>query len=242
MIQIEPIAAFTDNYFWAIHNGTHAWIIDPGDAPPVEQWLHAHAVSLSGILLTHHHADHVGGVAALTRVRSVPVIGPAREAIAGVTHKVGEGAQVALPELAVTFNVLDVPGHTAGHIAYTGVVQGQPVILCGDTLFAAGCGRLFEGTAAQMWQSLNKLAALPPNTLAYCAHEYTLANLAFAHAAEPDNAAVAQRITQCSKLRAQGTPTVPFALADELATNPFLRAGGVERFAQLREWKNTFRP
>jgi hydroxyacylglutathione hydrolase len=241
VIQIEPIAAFTDNYFWAVHNGAQAWVVDPGDAAPVQRWLRERAVSLSGILLTHHHADHAGGVAELTRAHAIPVIGPARENIAGVTRKVGEGDQVSLPELAAHLRVLDVPGHTAGHIAYAGSIEGQPVVFCGDTLFAAGCGRLFEGTAQQMWQSLGKLAALPAQTLGYCAHEYTLANLAFAQAAEPGNAAVQARITQCSNLRAQNQPTVPFRLADELATNPFLRAGSVERFAHLREWKNSFR-
>ncbi|MFM2398040.1 MAG: hypothetical protein RL341_197, partial [Pseudomonadota bacterium] len=232
MIRIEPIAAFVDNYFWAIHNGAHAWVVDPGDAPPVAQWLQSHALTLAGILLTHHHADHVGGVASLVAGHRVPVIGPAREAIAGVTRKVAEGDEVLLPELGVALAVLDVPGHTAGHIAYAGMVEGEPVVFCGDTLFAAGCGRLFEGTAAQMWQSLCKLAALAPHTRAYCAHEYTLSNLAFAKAAEPDNAAIAARINACQQLRAEGVPTVPFTLAQELATNPFLRAGGVARFGE----------
>jgi hydroxyacylglutathione hydrolase len=241
VIQIEPIAAFTDNYFWVIHNGRHAWVVDPGDAAPVQAWLQTRGLFLSGILLTHHHADHVGGVDALTQTHGMPVIGPAREAIAGVTQKVQEGELVRLPELELELSVLDVPGHTAGHIAYAGQAQGRPVLFCGDTLFAAGCGRLFEGTAAQMWQSLSKLAALPAETLGFCAHEYTLSNLAFAKAAEPGNAAVQARIAHCSSLRAQGRPTVPFTLADELATNPFLRAGNSERFAQLREWKNTFR-
>jgi hydroxyacylglutathione hydrolase len=241
MIRIEPIAAFTDNYFWAIHDGCSAWVVDPGDAVPVNAWLRQRAVSLVGILLTHHHADHAGGVAPLIQPVPMPVIGPAREPIAGVTRKVSEGDTVLLPELNVTLAVLDVPGHTAGHIAYHGEIEGVPRVFCGDTLFAAGCGRLFEGTAAQMWESLGKLAALDPHTLGYCAHEYTMSNLAFAQAAEPDNAAVQARIVQCSALRAVQQPTLPFTLAQELATNPFLRAGSVERFAQLREWKNSFR-
>jgi hydroxyacylglutathione hydrolase len=241
VIHIEPVAAFADNYFWILHNGQHAWVTDPGDAAPVLHWLAARHMTLAGILLTHHHADHTGGVAELTAGRPMPVIGPAQESIAGVTQTVREPETVQLPELGITLQVLDVPGHTAGHIAYYGIVQEQPVLLCGDTLFAAGCGRLFEGTPAQMWQSLNKLAALPAHTRAYCAHEYTLSNLAFALAAEPENAAIKARMTHCKQQRAQGLPTVPFELAQELATNPFLRAGSAQRFAQLREWKNTFR-
>jgi hydroxyacylglutathione hydrolase len=238
---IEPIAAFTDNYFWVLHQGKHAWVVDPGDAQPVLQWLAAHQSTLAGILLTHHHADHTGGVVELTAGKLIPVIGPVQESIAGVTQPVQEPDMVTLPELGLRLQVLNVPGHTAGHIAYHGQVAGQPVLFCGDTLFAAGCGRLFEGTAAQMWQSLHQLTALPATTQCYCAHEYTLSNLAFAQAAEPENAAVTARIAQCHTLRSQGQPTVPFTLAEELRTNPFLRARDVAHFSQLREWKNNFR-
>jgi hydroxyacylglutathione hydrolase len=241
VIRIEPISAFADNYFWVVHNDQHAWVVDPGDAVPVLQWLAAHGASLAGILLTHHHADHTGGVAQLLEQGSVDVIGPENEPISGVTRKVKEGDQVVLAPLGVALKVIDVPGHTAGHIAYCGAANGAPVLFCGDTLFAAGCGRLFEGTAAQMWQSLGKLAALDPATKAYCAHEYTLSNLAFAKAAEPQNPAIDARLASCQAARVRNEPTVPFLVADELATNPFLRAGSVERFAQLREWKNSFR-
>jgi hydroxyacylglutathione hydrolase len=168
-------------------------------------------------------------------------MGPAQEAIAGIACRVQEPDAVQLPELGLALQVLDVPGHTAGHIAYHGAVAGQSVLFCGDTLFAAGCGRLFEGSAAQMWQSLQKLAALPAATQCYCAHEYTLSNLAFARAAEPQNSGIAKRLAQCQVTRQQGLPTVPFTLADELRTNPFVRARDVAHFAQLRQWKNTFK-
>ncbi len=258
MAAIIPIPAFSDNYIWLLREGARAVVVDPGDAVPVRAYLEREGLRLAAILVTHHHGDHVGGVAALAATGDVPVLGPAREAIPGRTHALTDGSDVPLPGFAASLRVLDVPGHTAGHIAYAGELDGGPVAFVGDTLFAAGCGRLFEGTAAQMAASLARLAALPPATRIYCAHEYTLANLRFARAVEPGNAALAEREARERARREHGLPTLPSILADELATNPFLRTAGPEVaasaarragvpladpvavFATLRTWKNAF--
>lgn len=254
-VKVIAVAAFSDNYFWLIVRGRRALVVDPGDAGPVEQTLRAHRLQLDAILVTHHHNDHVGGVAALARAHQVPVHGPATEDIADLTVRHRGGEQVEL--LGFSFDVFDVPGHTRGHIAY--FEARQQWLFCGDTLFAGGCGRLFEGTPQQMAASLAQLAALPPATRVYCAHEYTLANLRFARAVEPDNAALVAREEHCAEQRARGEPTVPSTIAEELATNPFLRchlpavqaaaerhergssASPVSTFAAIRAWKNGFR-
>jgi hydroxyacylglutathione hydrolase len=253
-LTIEPIPAFADNYLWLLVRRGEAAIVDPGDPAPVLQHLQRQGLTLAAILVTHHHGDHVGGVNALRRQYRVPVLGPAREDIAGIDTRLGQGDRCQV--LGVPFEVLDVPGHTAGHIAFH--APARQVLFCGDTLFAAGCGRLFEGTPAQMLDSLDRLAALPPDTRGYCAHEYTLANLRFAAAVEPGNADVDARRRRCEALRAAGRPTLPFTLRDELATNPFLRVdqpavkAAAERrqpgastsragtFAALRAWKDDF--
>jgi hydroxyacylglutathione hydrolase len=258
MPTIIPIPAFTDNYIWLIGDGTRAAVVDPGDAAPVLDHLRRTGLELCAIVATHHHGDHVGGVPALRERYDVPVFGPARESIPLRTHALREGDAIELPGLRVRLRVLDIPGHTAGHIAYAGDIDG-PVVFCGDTLFAAGCGRLFEGTPEQMWDSLSKLARLPDATRVYCGHEYTLANLRFARAVEPDSEALQARMTRDGETRSRGEPTVPSTMADERATNPFLRAalphvraaaerhagraldGPVASFAVLRQWKNEFR-
>ncbi|MES2125721.1 MAG: hydroxyacylglutathione hydrolase [Pseudomonadota bacterium] len=257
-LQVLALPAFKDNYLWLIHDGRNAAVVDPGDAAPILAALAAHGLTLTAILLTHHHADHIGGVAALLARSKVPVFGPRHEAIAAITVALGEGDRVDVPGLALAFDVLDVPGHTAGHIAYVRV--GTPHwLFCGDTLFAGGCGRLFEGTPTQMADSLGKLAALPDDTAVFCAHEYTLANLKFALAVEPGNAALQARMARETARRADGIPTVPSSIGVEKATNPFLRyreaavlatlaaqdrlapgSGPVAAFAALREWKNNF--
>lgn len=256
---VLAIPAFKDNYLWLIHDGSNAAVVDPGDAQPILAALAAHQLSLTAILLTHHHADHIGGVSQLLSHARVPVFGPRHENIAAITQRLGEGDRVELPGLALAFQVLDVPGHTSGHIAYVRETPGEHWLFCGDTMFAGGCGRLFEGTPAQMADSLGKLAALPGDTKVFCAHEYTLANLRFANAVEPANPQLQQRMEAESAKRAAGIPTVPSTIALERATNPFLRyrepavveqlvalrkiapgAPPVTAFAALREWKNTF--
>lgn len=251
MLEISFIPAFKDNYIWLLRCGDRAVVVDPGDAVPVLKRLQADGLKLEAIFVTHHHADHQGGVADLIEQWPVPVFGPAKESITGCTQRLsgGEGIEV----LGQGFEVLAVPGHTAGHIAY----QMAGAVFCGDTLFGAGCGRLFEGTPAQMFESLATLAALSDDTLIYCAHEYTEANLRFAAAVEPDNAAIQRRMAGVGERRRVGLPTVPSTLAEEKATNPFLRcaepavvsaarrhnAGAddpVSVFAAIREWKNVF--
>jgi hydroxyacylglutathione hydrolase len=257
-LTVLAVPAFKDNYLWLIHDGVHAAAVDPGDAGPIEAALAAHKLALTAILLTHHHADHIGGVTQLLERQAVPVFGPRHETIAAVTHPLSEGDRVAVPGLDLQLDVLDVPGHTRGHIAYVRR-EGAHWVFCGDTLFAGGCGRLFEGTPAQMVESLSKLAALPDDTLAYCAHEYTLANLRFAEMIDPVNEALQLRIADDNAKRAAGLPTVPSSIGLEKITNPFLRyrdpaivetlvragklepgADPVQAFAALREWKNIF--
>jgi hydroxyacylglutathione hydrolase len=254
MLSVIPIGAFQDNYIWVIRNAQFAAVVDPGDAAPVLDYLRRERLQLAAILNTHHHPDHVGGNAELLAHYPVPVFGPSRENIATVTRPLIEGDTVDLPELAARFAVLDVPGHTAGHIAY----YGANSLFCGDTLFGCGCGRLFEGSAAQLYASLQKLAKLPDDTAVYCAHEYTLANIAFARTVDPHNLELLEREARDTAARARGLPTLPSTLALERATNPFLRcdepaivqaasaAAGktmgdpAQVFAVLREWKNRF--
>lgn len=251
MFEVSFIPAFKDNYIWLLHRARRAFVVDPGEAAPVVARLEADGLTLDGILITHHHADHQGGVAELTARYPVPVFAPAAESITGRSHPLSGGESIDV--LGYPVRVLAVPGHTRGHIAY---LAGDR-LFCGDTLFGAGCGRLFEGTPAQMAASLDCIAALPPSTLIHCAHEYTEANLRFAQAVEPDNPAVLERVARVAELRRHGCPSVPSTLADELATNPFLRcrepaviaaarqhgaadASPVGVFAAIRSWRNGF--
>ncbi|MEJ2522964.1 MAG: hydroxyacylglutathione hydrolase [Gammaproteobacteria bacterium] len=256
MLRVTPVRAFRDNYIWLIHGRRSdcVAVVDPGDASPVEAAVAEAGLTIEAILITHHHPDHAGGIGRLTADRQVPVFGPAQERIAGVTRRVAGGDRVEIPALDLGFEVLDVPGHTAGHIAY----YGHGALFCGDTLFSAGCGRLFEGTPEQMLASLERLAALPGDTRVYCAHEYTLANLAFAQAVEPANRALADYAEEARRLRRAYQPTLPSTLALEREVNPFLRwdepavraaaesrspgasESAVGVFAAIRRWKDQF--
>lgn len=257
-MNISPIPAFTDNYIWELDDGSKAYVVDPGDAKPVIAFLEAQELTLAGIIITHHHWDHTGGIKDLLELwPGIPVYGPANEDIPEVTHPLKEGDTAHI--LGKTFKIIDVPGHTSGHIAYYHEsFEDHDVLLCGDTLFSSGCGRLFEGTAAEMFESLSKLRELPAETLVYCTHEYTQANLKFAQAVEPNNPDIAARIKQVEELRAKGEPSVPTTLGLERKVNPFLRwdapeviaaaneqAGTmthepVEVFAAIRGWKDRF--
>lgn len=257
MLHIHPVPAFRDNYIWIIHNQRDAVVVDPGEAAPAIEFLQQHRLRLNAILITHHHSDHTGGIAQLQQWHDAPVYGPAAEAIAAVTQPLREHDRVILPALPLDLSVIDIAGHTRGHIAYYGATPFN-MVFCGDTLFACGCGRVFEGTPPQMYQSLQKLSRLPDDTLIYCTHEYTLGNVAFATTIDPDNAALTQFAAQAQQLRQQNLPTLPVTLGLERTINPFLRcdqaliiasaqhhcghtlADPESVFTVLREWKNNF--
>jgi hydroxyacylglutathione hydrolase len=230
MFDIIRIPAFKDNYIWLLRKGTNAVVVDPGDARPVLDVLEREGLNLSSILVTHHHKDHQGGVADLLARYPAAVFGPATESITGITQPLRGGESIRLNSLDVEFQVLAVPGHTLGHIAY----YGAGCLFCGDTLFGAGCGRLFEGSPAQMFDSLSRIARLPEETVAYCAHEYTESNLRFALAVEPGNRHLQRRVDEVAVLRAKDQATVPFTLRLEKETNPFLRCGEPEVLASAR--------
>lgn len=254
-MDLVAIPAFEDNYIWCIRapNGRNAVVVDPGDEEPVIEYFEREGLRLTGILITHHHGDHTGGVAdLLERWPGIPVFGPADKRIHHVTRPVKEGDTLGLDEVGLSLRVMSVPGHTSSHVAYV----GEGVLFCGDTLFAGGCGRVFDGTHEQLADSLLRIAALPVDTEVYCAHEYTQANMGFARWVEPDSEAVAARVREVDAVRAAGRPTVPSSLAIELATNPFLRvnepvvkraaeryaghalSSPAEVFTALRNWKD----
>jgi hydroxyacylglutathione hydrolase len=252
--EVVPLRAFRDNYIWLLRNERYAVPVDPGDAQPVLEYLQRERLELCAVLATHHHPDHVGGIADLLAHRAVPVYGPGKEPITTLTHPLEEGDELEIPRLGLRFSVVDIPGHTRAHIAY----YGADCLFCGDTLFACGCGRLFEGTAQQMSASLAKLARLPDTTLVYCGHEYTMANIAFALEVEPGNKELEARAASEAQKRKHDLPTLPSTIGREKSTNPFLRclqpeviaaadkylrartSDPVQVFAALREWKNNF--
>lgn len=255
-LRLRPIPALQDNYIWMLDQGSDAIIVDPGAAKPALDTLTRDQLNLSAILLTHHHADHVGGVAAILReYPSARVFAPHDARIRDPAERVGEGDRIRIDDLRVEFDVLEIPGHTTSHIAFA----GAGLLFCGDTLFSLGCGRMFEGTPAQFQHSLSRLAALPGDTRVCCGHEYTVANARFARSLDADNGALTERERQADELRAAGLPTVPSTLEAERATNPFLRLSNAavlsalqrrhgvlpldatEAFMWLRAWKDAFR-
>ena len=255
--EIVPLRAFSDNYIWTIRDATHAIVVDPGDAKPVLDYLAAEKLELAAVIITHHHADHIGGVKTLIAGRAIPVYGPHDPRVPDATRRLAEGESITLPHFGIQLTVLEVPGHTTSHIAYYSNAT-ERILFCGDTLFAAGCGRLFEGTPAQMHDSLGKFMRLPDDTRVYCTHEYTLSNIRFARAADPANSALMDWDARAKALREVDVPTVPTTIALERATNPFVRcseadviAGASRRagksladpvsvLAEIREWKNNF--
>ena len=251
---VTAIPAFTDNYIWLISTGgTSCAVVDPGAAEPVLQVLQDLALELEFILITHHHADHTGGMRRLQEMSGARIYGPHDPRISGQSQSFSEGETVKLPTLGLEFEVMEVPGHTSTHIAF----YGHESLFCGDTLFSVGCGRLFEGSPRQMQDSLDKFASLPKQTRVYCAHEYTQSNCDFALAVEPDNAALLKRSDEVAALRAAGKFTIPSLLGEELEVNPFLRCrqgqviraaqkrragvqAGAETLAEIRAWKDSF--
>jgi hydroxyacylglutathione hydrolase len=252
--EVIPIRAFSDNYIWTVRDDGHAVVVDPGDARPVIHYLEAEGLALAAIVNTHHHADHVGGNAELLKRWKVPVFGPHDERIPEITQRLADGERITLPHFGIDLEVLEIPGHTRSHIAFV----GGGMLFCGDTLFAVGCGRLFEGTPKQMHESLGRLAQLPDDTRVYCGHEYTLSNIRFAKAVEPRNAVLTALEQRAVEQRRQDLPTLPTDIGQEKATNPFLRVAEpdviaaasrhagiplrdpVSVLAALREWKNSF--
>lgn len=258
MFTIHPIPAFNDNYIWSLGSDSQPGVVavvDPGDSAPVIAWLKANNCTLGAILITHHHADHTGGVDELVKHHSIPVYGPTNSPFKGISHPLKEGDRIEL--LGQSLVVKEVPAHTRDHISYFAAGE-TPQLLCGDTLFLAGCGRLFEGTARQMLAAMHYFASLPDNTEVYCTHEYSLSNLAFAASVEPDNNMIRQVHEHCHQLRREGLPTLPSSIAQEKSINPFIRTTEasvihaaerytgnplkteVEVLAALREWKNRF--
>ena len=257
MNKIIAIPAFKDNYIWAVHSlqGQAVLVVDPGDASPVLAYLQAKNLHLHAILITHHHSDHSGGIPLLKgQFPDVEVHGPANETITGITHPQKEGNTISFTDFGLTLQILDIPGHTKGHIAY----YNQEILFCGDTLFSCGCGRLFEGTPAQMVNSLNKIKQLPGSTLMYCGHEYTKANIQFAKMVDPTNQNLIKRSAEVEGSLGKSLPTLPISLQSEFLTNPFLRVNTkeiirsvqkhwnieqndeVKIFSHLREWKNQY--
>jgi hydroxyacylglutathione hydrolase len=255
MLKIEALNAYSDNYIWLLTTNEGLVVVDPGDSQPVEDYLGKYNLEISDILITHHHFDHTGGVEKLDVNSSLNVYGPADSIFTGINKELKEGDEINV--IGINFSIIEIPGHTLDHIAYYSENNGQPILFCGDTLFAGGCGRVFEGTYDQMYESLNKLKNLPANTTVYCGHEYTLSNLKFALEVDEKNMDLKDRYNHCVNLRKDNLATVPSSLSIELETNPFLRShdksiqnnimqklnlkrlpNDKEIFKAIREWKD----
>lgn len=234
---IVGIPAFDDNYIWCMYDHEFAYVVDPGDASPVLEFLRQKPRKLAGILITHHHYDHTNGIKQLlANYPNIPVYGPNNPTIDGITMVCTDGDHITLDKLPITFSIMHTPGHTLDHICFV----NPQLLFCGDTLFSAGCGRMFEGSAAQFFNSLQKLAALPGGTAVFCTHEYTLANMTFAQHVEPNNHVLHEHFKACQTLRASMRPTLPSEISLENQINPFLHCQTVEEFAQLRAQKDNF--
>jgi hydroxyacylglutathione hydrolase len=257
MFKITAIPAFHDNYIWAVHNDVTAVVVDPGAAEPVLDFLATKKLNLTAIFCTHRHHDHIGGIAKLRAVYNVPVYGRAHADNPHISHNLRDGEQISLDDFNLNFEIIDVPGHLNDHIAFFAAYPSPEILFCGDVLFGAGCGKNFEGSLTQLYQSLQRLSRLPDSTLVYCAHEYTDSNLRFAIVCEPDNPALQQRVANTRQLRSSNLSTVPFTMALEKATNPFLRCNQPEiirslqqrgttatselcTFTALRKWRDKF--
>jgi hydroxyacylglutathione hydrolase len=255
MIKIESIEAFTDNYIWLVTTNEGSIVIDPGESSKTINFIKDNQLNLKAILITHHHFDHTGGINEILSHFPVDVFGPFNNGIKNVNKKLKDGDKINI--IGIEFEIIEIPGHTLDHIAFFSENNGSPILFCGDTLFAGGCGRVFEGTFDQMYESLNKLKILPDNTSVYCGHEYTLSNLIFAIEAEPFNQNTLSRYNEVLKLREKGSPSIPSLLSIELKTNPFLRSDvkevqenisikfktvkePKEIFKALRSWKDNF--
>ena len=233
LIHIDPIKAFQDNYIWLIHNDQNSIIVDPGDAGPVINALERKNLNLVAILITHHHADHIGGVIALQeKYPHIKIFAPQKDKYDFVNISLKNGDEINIPELQINYKIIEIPGHTRGHIAY----YDKKNLFCGDTLFACGCGKIFDGTHEQMYNSLKKISALPKDTKIYCAHEYTKKNISFALSLDPDDTNLKLRKALVSNIK----NTIPSSLEEELKTNPFLKCTSLEAFKRLRDLKDQY--
>ena len=233
LIHIEPIKAFQDNYIWLIHNDKNSIVVDPGDANPVIETLERKSLGLLAILITHHHADHIGGVSELKKkYPDIKIFAPHKDKYDFVNKSLKNGDEINIPELQINYKIIEIPGHTQGHIAYYDMKN----LFCGDTLFACGCGKIFDGTHEEMYNSLKKIKGLPKETKIYCAHEYTKKNIVFALTLKPDDMNLKLRNEITSQLKI----TIPSTLDEELKTNPFLNCDSLEAFKELRDLKDQF--
>jgi len=254
MLNVEPIKAFTDNYIWLVSTNEGSIVIDPGESENIQKLIDNKIIDLKGILITHHHYDHTNGLSDLVKKNKLGVFGPVND-IDGIDHRLSDKDKISI--IGIDFDIISIPGHTLDHIGFYSANAGNPILFCGDTLFAGGCGRIFEGTYEQMFNSLKKITKLPTNTNIYCGHEYTLSNLKFALEADDANKELIEEFKQVENKINLNTPSLPTRLDKELEVNPFLRCDNIniqnkiiekfnvsdnelEIFTALRKWKDNF--